>query len=100
MLMPVLNLGVYMGRVGVRKSDLRVLVVEDSPADCVFYSRLLNKSFVRPLKIGNTDGFNSALSYTKESSCDLVLLDLSTTDEEPVEAIKTSEMNADLMCRS
>ncbi len=70
------------------KDAIRILMLEDSSEDVLYYSMLLEKSFEEPIKIDSADTKKGAKLLIAQNEYSLVLLDLNVPDGNGVETVK------------
>ena len=70
------------------KKHLKILLIEDSPADVVFFSRTLKK-VARQVEIIHAQTLSEALRALESPDFDLVFSDMNLSDSNPNETLHT-----------
>jgi DNA-binding response OmpR family regulator len=68
-------------------TPMRILLVEDNPADARLLQILLKEAGSAPLEMRHADRLSTGLKYVAEPGIDVVLLDLSLPDSQGVETL-------------
>ena len=61
---------------------LKILLIEDNPADVRLIKELLNKSSISPFEIITCTRLSEGLDYIKKKNIDVILLDLTLPDSD------------------
>jgi DNA-binding response OmpR family regulator len=77
-----------MGSATLEKDSLKILMIEDCPADILFYSDLLKKSFNRRIVIDTAATLQAVNRMAEKKDYDLIIIDLNVFRNNGVRTVK------------